>query len=170
MRLPLMLGLGLWLLGWGGCAAYRLGPTNGSAAGAKSIQVNLFQNETPEPRLIEAVGTALRRNLQQDGTYRLNTRGDGDIVVKGVITGFYRSPLSFQPADILTVRDYSVALTVKVTATERSTGAVLLDQEVAGRTTVRAGADLASAERQAVPLLAEDLAKNVTALLVDGKW
>ncbi|MBI4327009.1 MAG: hypothetical protein HY674_17350, partial [Chloroflexi bacterium] len=109
-------------------------------------------------------------NLQQDGTYRLNTRGDGDIVVKGVITGFYRSPLSFQPADILTVRDYSVAMTVKVTATERSTGAVLLDQEVAGRSTVRAGADLASAERQAVPLLAEDLAKNVTALLVDGKW
>ena len=39
-----------------------------------------------------------------------------------------------------------------------------------GRTTLRPGADFSSAERQAVPLLAEDLARNITSLLVDGSW
>ena len=39
----------------------------------------------------------------------------------------------------------------KVTATERDTGRVLLDREVGGRTTIRIGPDLTSAERQAVP-------------------
>jgi len=68
------------------------------------------------------------------------------------------------------VRDYQVTLMVKVTATERATGKVVLDREVSGRTTVRVGSDLPSAERQALPLLADDLARNATTLLVEGTW
>jgi hypothetical protein len=61
-------------------------------------------------------------------------------------------------------------LTAKVVARERSTGKVLLDREISGRTTLRAGSDLASAERQSLPNLAEDLARNITTYLVDGTW
>ena len=43
-------GVGLILLA--GCAGYQLGPTNGLTAGSRSIQVNPFVNQTPEPRLI----------------------------------------------------------------------------------------------------------------------
>jgi hypothetical protein len=32
------------------------------------------------------------------------------------------------------------------------------------------GTDLADAERQSLPLLAEDLARNVTVLLTEGTW
>jgi len=35
---------------------------------------------------------------------------------------------------------------------------------------IRVGDDLTSTERQALPLLAADLAKNVTTLLVEGTW
>ena len=38
------------------------------------------------------------------------------------------------------------------------------------RTIIRAGSDLASAERQGVPLIAEDLARNAASLIVDGNW
>jgi hypothetical protein len=153
-----------------GCAGYRLGPTHPDLTRGKSIQVNFFQNQTVEPRLAEAVNHALRKNLQQDGTYKLNTRGDGDIVVNGLIVGYQRRGLSFQPTDTLTVRDYQVNLLVKLTATDRSTGKVILDREVTGRTTIRFGTDLPSAERQALPLLADDFAKNATTLLVEGTW
>jgi hypothetical protein len=37
-------------------------------------------------------------------------------------------------------------------------------------TLIRVGSDLTSAERQALPLLAADLARNITALLADGTW
>jgi len=153
-----------------GCAGYRLGPTGGVVAGARSIQVNFFRNETLEPRLTGPITAALRKSLQQDGAYRLNTHGEGEIVVNGVITKFNRSELSFQPNDVLTVRDYSLSLIARITAVERSTGKTLLDREVSGRTTIRVGPDLSSVERQAIPLLAEDLARNVTSLLVDGDW
>jgi hypothetical protein len=139
-------------------------------AGAKSIQVSPFANQTLEPRLGDAVTAALRKSFQRDGTYRLATAGDTDLIVTGEITRYHRVELSYQATDIVTVRDYRVTLTAHVTARERSTGAVVLDRVVTGNTPVRAGSDLAGAERQALPLLAEDLAKKVTALLVDGPW
>jgi hypothetical protein len=165
----LLLGCTL-ALALAGCAGYKLGPTGDRVAGSKSIQVNFFQNKTTEPRVIEAVTGALRKNLQQDGTFKLNTSNEGDIVVNGVITGFNRLEISFQPNDVLTVRDYQVTLTAKITARERDSGKVLLDRDVIGTTTVRVGLDLPSAERQAIPILADDLAKRATSLLVDGTW
>jgi len=160
----------LLVLACAGCAGYRLGPTNGQVAGAQSVRVDLFQNDTYEPRLTEAVGTALRRILQQDGTYRLSTRGAADVVVSGVITKYQRLGISFQSKDVITPQDFQIIMIAKVTATEVNTGRLLLDREVGGRTTIQTVPDLTSAERQAVPLLAEDLARNVTSLLVDGKW
>ena len=153
-----------------GCAGYKLGPTTAGSAGTRSIQVNLFRNATLEPRLVEAVSSALRKSLQQDGTFRLNTSGEGDIVVNGVITRFERSGVSFQPNDILTVRDYELRLVAHLTAVDRHTGRTVLDRDVTGRTTIRAGDDQTSAERQALPLAADDLARNATSLLVDGSW
>jgi hypothetical protein len=152
------------------CAGYKLGPVNGVAAGGKSIQINPFSNQTMEPRLGDAVTTALRKNLQHDGTYRLATHGGADIVVSGVLTGYNRHGLSYVPHDVLTVQDYRVNLTAQVTAREAGTGKVIFDRPVSGYTLVIVGADLMSAERQAIPLLAEDLAKNVAALLVEGGW
>ena len=52
----------------------------------------------------------------------------------------------------------------------RFPGRVLLDQEITGYTLIRIGADLTSSERQALPVLADELARNATALLVDGSW
>jgi hypothetical protein len=140
------------------------------AAGSRSVQVNLFQNDTFEPRLTEAIGYSLRRQLQQDGTFSLATDGSGDVVVSGVITKFDRSGLSYNKQDILTIRDYDMTVYAHVTAVDRATGRTVLDKFVSGRTSVRAGADLPSTERQALPLLAEDLSRNVTSLLVDGTW
>lgn len=153
-----------------GCAGYRLGPTNGLSAGARTIQVTPFQNDTMEPRLGEPVTQALRKSLQQDGTYRLNTSGDADIIVTGVITDFNRSPISYQPNDVVSVQDYALTMTAKIKATERATGKVLLERSVFGRTTIRVGSDLSNSERQAASLLAEDLARRATMCLVDGAW
>ena len=61
-------------------------------------------------------------------------------------------------------------LVTRILAAEKATGKVLIDHELTGRTTVRLGGDLASAERQALPLLANDLARKTVALLAEGEW
>lgn len=165
-----------WAVMWlvlllvGGCAGYRLGPANGMAAGERSIQVSPFANLTLQPRLTDAVTAQLHKEVQRDGTFRLATQSDGDILLNGTLKRYQRTEVTFATQDILTVRDYRIVLTAQVTATERSTGKLLLNQEVSGYTLIRVGADLPSAERQAAPLLAADLARNITALLAEGKW
>lgn len=170
MRALLALGLAASVFACAGCAGYKLGTTTSFPAGQHSIQIGLIKNQTNEPRLIEALNNALRKRFQQDGSYKLDTRGESDVILTGVITRFDRSGVSYQPADTLTVRDYGLSISARITVKERSTGKILFDRDVGGRTTIRVGNDLPSAERQAVPLLAEDLARNATSLIVDGNW
>jgi hypothetical protein len=159
------------LLVFSGCAGYQLGPVNGMTAGEKSIQINPFSNQTLQPRLTDPVTAQVRKELQRDGTYKLASHGDGDIIVTGTLTRYDRAEVTLSSSDILTVRDYRLSLTAQVSARERATGKVILnEQPVTGYTLIRVGSDLTSAERQAAPLLAQDLAKNLTALLVEGKW
>jgi hypothetical protein len=159
--------LALWL---GGCAGYRLGPTNGLPAGSRTVQVNLFQNRTIEPRLSEATDRALRKRFQQEGTYRVATHGDADIIIYGEILRYDREAVAFQPKDVITPLDYEITITAHVVAEERATGRKLVDRVVLGRTTIRIGADQTSAERMSLPMLADDFAHNAAALLVDGTW
>lgn len=165
---------GLWagflVLALSGCAGYQLGPVNGLSAGEKSIQVNAFGNHTLQPGLTDAVALQLRKEIQKDGTYHLDTGGDADLIVTGTLLRYQRTEVTLASNDILTVRDYRLSLTAQISARERATGKVLVDQSVNGFTLIRVGSDLTSAERQAMPLLAQDLARNVTALLTEGKW
>ena len=157
-------------LGGSGCAGYKLGPVNGLSAGEKSVQVDPFENKTLQPFLTDEVTQQVRKQLQLDGTYQLATHNDGNIVVTGTIDHYERQQVSFSSSDVLTVLDYRLVLRAQVTARDRSSGKVILNQRVEGTTLIRVTTDLTSAERQAMPLLAADLAKNATALLAEGSW
>ncbi|MBL68408.1 MAG: hypothetical protein CMO74_08165 [Verrucomicrobiales bacterium] len=156
------------LLGLTSCAGYKLGPVGGQIAGARSVQIKFFNNETLEPRLVAAVNHALRHQLQQEGTFRLES--EGDLVVTGVLESFTRNGVSYKPGDVLAVQDYSLRLNARIKVTERATGQVLLEREVTGDTIVRVGNDFASGQQRAVPLIAEQLAARATSLIADGPW
>ena len=153
-----------------GCAGYQLGPTNGMIAGEKSVQINPFVNETLEPRLSEPITLEIRKRLQQDGTYKLATHGPGDLILNGVITSYDRSGISYEPKDVVTPQDYNLTITARIVAIDRATGKTNISQLVKGRTTIRVGNDLTSAERQAIPLAAADLARNAVSAIADGTW
>lgn len=169
MRLKGLVAVGLTFL-IAGCAGYHLGPTGGAVAGEKSIQVKFFANKTLEPRLSDAIAFALRKKLQQDGTFRLSTHGEPDVVVSGTILRFERVGLSYQPQDVITPRDYIARVVAKVSAVEKGSGKTVYDGEIGGQTMIRLGADLSSAERQALPLIAADFARNAASLLTEAKW
>jgi hypothetical protein len=154
----------------GGCAGYKLGPTNGVAAGSRTVQFKPFINHTQEPRVTEYLSTSLRKRLQQDGTYRLETSGRPDILVSGEITKFLRSGLSYQQGDVLTPQEYTLTMQARVQAMDVNTGKIFINRTVQGYTYIRIENDEFSAERQAIPLLTDSLARNTIDLLVDGQW
>lgn len=164
-----IVGMALALL-LSGCASYRLGPSNGQVAGGRTIQITPFANRTLEPRLGDALTSALRKELQREGTFQLVTSEAGDLVVSGEITKFERGEVSFLPVDVVTARDYKVSFTAHVVARDRLSGKTVLDRELTGSALMRVGNDLPSVERQTLPLMAADLARQITAALADGTW
>jgi hypothetical protein len=167
MRSWLMILLAIAL---SGCAGYKLGPTDGNPAGARTVKFQPFSNMTREPRVTEYLSNSLRKQLQQDGTFRLETSGQPDIIVSGEITKFYRTGLSYEKGDVLTPQEYALILQAKVKAMNVNTGKVVMDRTVQGETYIRIGNDEFSAERQAIPILTDSLARNAISLLVDGGW
>jgi hypothetical protein len=123
-----------------------------------------------EPRLGETISHELRKQVQRDGTFRLNTKGEGDVVVSTTITAYNRQGVTFRATDTLTPRDYRIYILAHVTAFDRVSGKNIVDRDFRGHTTVRVGSDQSSAERQALPLLAEGLARNIASAIVDGEW
>jgi len=153
-----------------GCAGYHLGPANDAISGAKSIEVFPLNNQTLDPRLGDAVTQALREQLQTDGTYRVATHAGSDLVLTGVIKRYYREGLSFLNTDISTTSNYRIGVVAHVVVRDASSGKLLLDKDITGFSLVNVGTDLASAERQSQPLLADDLARNITVALTEGGW
>lgn len=154
-----------------GCAGYRLGPVNGAVAGEKSIEVLPFNNQTLQPRLNDAVTEAVRERVQSDATYRLaTTSGTGDLVMSGTLLQYSHAAMGYLNRSFVTPQNYRVGVTVRVTVRERASGMVLFSRDVKGHTLVNVGLDFASSERQAMPLLAADLAENVVKELAEGSW
>jgi len=153
-----------------GCAGYHLGPVNGAVAGEKSVEILPFNNQTLQPRLGDAVTQALRERFQTDGTYHLATHGPGDVVISGVIVRYNREGLSYLNNDVTTTENYRVGIVAHVIVRERATGKLLLDKNVNGYTLIHVGTDLADSERQSTPLLAQDLARNITEMVTEGAW
>jgi hypothetical protein len=153
-----------------GCAGYRLGPVNGAPAGARTIEIVPFNNQTLQPRLGDVLTQVLRQRIQKDATYQLAGGNPGDIVVSGVIRNYTHRGMGFLNRDASTPQNYRVTMTVHVIARERATGKKLLDCNVRGQTLINIGSDLASSELQGAPLVAADVADNITALLTEGAW
>jgi len=165
------LTFGLVCLVLSGCAGYRLGPTGGQKAGQSSIRVPFARNDTIEPRLAEPVTLALRRQVQQDGTYRLNTGGEApSLILECTLLDYQRIPVAYRQQDVITVQEYELRLTAHIVVTDPATGAKRMDRRVVGRTELLVTSDQTSAERQATPLLAEDLARKVIPLITEGPW
>jgi hypothetical protein len=150
-----------------GCAGYHVGPV--SKRSFKSIAVPMFRNTTLRPQLEAQISNAIIQRLQQDGSLRIETEPRADVVLKGTIIKYFREALRSLRQDTGVPREYEITITVRVEATDRVTGeTVLKPTEVVGKSDVFIGEDQQSSEEQVLPLIADDIAKRVTGLLVEN--
>lgn len=152
-----------------GCLGYRLGSTNPEAAGMR-VGVLPFENQTYEPGLSEEVTAAIRHRLQLDGSLRISRPSSADIQLRGVILDYQRRGLTYDPMDVRVPRDYELRMRAHVVAIRTADQKVIFDREVTARAAVRVAGDQPTAEQQVLPILADDLARQVVSLLVDGSW
>jgi hypothetical protein len=150
-----------------GCAGYHIGPVTKTSF--HSIAVPMFRNETLIPQLEAQTSNAIIRRLQQDGSLQIESRSRADVVLVGTVERYDRIALRSLHSDTGVPREFRIAITVRVEALDRRTGeTVLKPTEVEGTSDVFIGEDQTSAEYQALPLVADDIAKRVAGLLVES--
>lgn len=164
-KAPLLLLLA-WLLG--GCAGYQLGPaTPAYLKHIHAIAVPTFTNNTLVPRIEVLVTNTVIKQFQQDGTFRIVNADQADATLKCEIVGVGRNPARSVRGNVLSTTEFNLVLTVKYTLTGRD-GKVLAPGGVSGSTSFFVGSDVATDERQALPLAAEELARHLVSQLSEG--
>lgn len=150
-----------------GCAGYRLGPT--LSADYKSVAVPMFKNKTLKPQLEPQITNAIIKRLQADGTLKVVNEADADLLVTGVIINYGRTELRTVREDTDITREYRVTITAAIEARNRHTGEIVVKKtNVSGSADTFIGSDLQSAEYQALPLIADDLARKVVELVAEN--
>lgn len=150
-----------------GCAGYHAGPVTKTSF--HSIAVPMFRNETLRPQLEAQISNAIIQRLQQDGSLQIESRSRADVVLIGTVERYDRIALRSLRSDIGIPREFRISITVRVEATDRRTGeTVLKSTEVEGTSDVFIGEDQETSEYQALPLVADDIAKRVAGLIVES--
>ncbi|MGD0017396.1 MAG: LptE family protein [Verrucomicrobiia bacterium] len=150
-----------------GCMGYRVGPV--LKADYRSVAVPMFKNKTYKPQLEAQITNGIIKRLQADGTLQADSEANADIVVTGEIIRYDRLALRLAQEDANVPREYRLTITVRVEAHDRRTGTVVLKPtDITGKADMFIGTDQQSAEYQALPLVADDVARQVVSLLVES--
>lgn len=170
MNKPAGLTLIITVLIFTGCQGYKLGPTNGLVQGERSISVRNFENRSAEPGIVDELMTSLRREIQIDGTFKLNTKGRGNLILSGTILEMQREAISLNPNRIEASRDLRLTLICELVVSQRNSGDVILRKLVSARSAVRNQGDLNRADQITVPQMTEQLSRKILSIVADGEW
>ncbi len=173
MRFALVLPLVALL--FTGCAGYKIGPIQPKFMdGIHKIAIPSFKNDTLEPRVEVALANALIKQFQQDGTYQIVDEKDADAIVKGSLTRIDRHAARSVTGNILLTKEYTLNLKCHIEVHNRVTGVIVDQRNISGVTSFfvtgseDGSADVNQDERQAIPLAAEDLAKQYVSQVSEG--
>lgn len=172
MNVSPRLGLGLALLLMGllhfGCSHYRLG--TGAALAFETLYIAPVSNPADVPQAVALVTGELRETFLRDGRVRLvNTPDEADAILSVALVSYQRGLLTANPADTARARKMGVTLTARATLALTDRSAPLFEDRLirAERQLFTDGNRQLQAEYQLLPLLAETLAAQARAAVLD---
>ena len=151
-----------------GCAGYTLGPTPPTyMKGIQRVAVPIFKNVSITPDVEAVTTTAVIKQIQEDGTFQVTGVDQADAVVNGTITEVDRTKARSLQGNVLASAEFNLVVTI-VFRIQRPTGQILADRKIQGTTSFFVGNDIASQEREAIPLAVQDAAVQFVSLLSEG--
>jgi len=152
-----------------GCAGYRIGDVKPHyLAGVRTIAIPTFRNETYQPRVEVLLTNTVIKQLQQDGTFRITTEDKADAVLRGTVRGVARTPARSVRGNVLATTEFNLTVGVRYSLIGRNGQPIVGPADVGGSTSFFVGSDVATDQRQALPLATEDLAVRLASQLSEG--
>lgn len=152
------------------CAGYHLGSIPPKFMdGVHTVAVPTFTNDTLLPRLEVLGANSLIKQIQQDGTYRVVSAENADVIVSCRISDIRRHGARSVKSDVLKQSEFDLTVVVKYIVKKRSTGEDIHTGSTTGSTSFFvSGNDINQDERQAIPLALENAAVHMVSQLSEG--
>lgn len=155
--------------GLSGCAGYRLGEVKpGTLKNVHKVAVVTFKNNTYLPRIEALVTNTIIKQIQQDGTYQVVSRDQADAILDGTVVSVGRGPARSVRGNVLATTEFNLGITVAWTLNGKDGKPLMGPTTHSGGTSFFVGSDVATDERQALPLATEDLAVRLVSQLTEG--
>ncbi|MBI5197549.1 MAG: LptE family protein [Nitrospirae bacterium] len=159
----------LSLLALSSCGYQLAGLSGGPAAPRDAIAVSFFVNATDEPLIEEELTPRLRQEFVRDGRLNLVDGPRAVWFLRGRITSYSETPLSFDAAQ--NVLEYRVTITANVDLKRQSTGETAWTQIVSGSAEYPVTSDVMATrlgKRQAIAEAAGNLSQDLVDRLIGG--
>ncbi len=156
----------LTVLALAGCAQYRVGTT--LPRHLRTISVETFRNESGEPQLETEVTRAILQEFQREGQLELLDPQAAAIRLTGAVVGYSLEPMRFDQNRPKTVSEYRILVKASIKAVETKTGNIIVEQTVIGDSTLKAGGDLMTLRRMALPAAAKQVAHEIVNAVVSA--
>jgi hypothetical protein len=152
-----------------GCAGYTLGPTPPTyMKGVHRVAVPIFKNTTITPDIQAIATTTVIKQIQQDGTYEVTGVDQADAVVVGTIVNVERTKARSLVGNVIASAEFNLRITIDFRIERPNTSQLMAQRSVEGDTSFFVGNDIATQERQAIPLAVEELAVQFVSFLSEG--
>jgi hypothetical protein len=138
-----------------------------------TVAVPTFKNNTILPRIEAQTADAVAKQFQQDGTYRLESSDQADVIVEGTIVSVDRLPMRIFASNVLQTSEFELTLRVKYRVIDRVTGAVLMEGNAVGVTPFFSEADLVNSDlvtnqNMNYPIAAQRMAEHLVSKVAEG--
>ena len=151
-----------------GCG-YKLGEVRPTAMrSVRTLSVPNFKNDTFESRVEVLFADTLVKRLQQDATYRLVNSNEADAIMNCTINSIESTSLRSLVSNVLATREFGLNVSAKYEVIDQSSGAILMQGSVSGKSSFFSGNDLQTSKQQALSNAALDLADKLTAQVTEG--
>ena len=152
-----------------GCAGYTLGPTPPTfMKGVHRVAVPIFKNTTVAPDIQTMATTTVIKQIQEDGTYQVTGVDEADAVVVGTIVSVERTKARSLVGNVIASAEFNLRITIDFRIERPNTSQLMAQRSVEGDTSFFVGNDIATQERQAIPLAVEELAVQFVSFLSEG--
>ena len=159
----------VFCLALSGCLGYHVGPVKPYyLRDVHSIAVPTFKNRTLVPRIEVLVTDTVIKQLQQDGTFQIESGDKADATLNGEVYRIARTPARSVRGNVLATTEFALTLSVRYSLTGKNGEQLAAASDAIGTTTFFVSSDVTTDERQALPLATEDLATRLVSQISEG--
>lgn len=155
------------------CASYQVGntPKGAGLQDVRVLYVPTAANETDETAVPGPVTNAILQEIDRDGTFRHARKDESDAVLEITVKKIERSPIQQSVEQYLTTLQYQLTLTLEYRVYSMKDKKEVIGKTMSrGYTTFFVQGDQTESQRQALPLAAQNAAKNLVTSLASRGW